>query len=181
MIIPITNITAIIEGLASDIGLVFTRADQQGDHPAYPYLSYKIINSQIENPYQNIREVEENAIDSTSADVKLYQKSETIVSLSFLDINRIDRIYEAASNALNFLKSIEGKELATTNEIVVQIISPSIEDRTVYQESFFENKIGFDIRFDYSDLYTQTIEGVEEITIENERDGVAQPDIIITE
>lgn len=178
--IPIENIIAIIKGMADDIGLTFTRADQQGKHPAYPFLSYKVISSNEESPHQNIRDIIENVENDSSADIKLYQKSEAIISLTFLDKNRVDRIQEAADNALNYFKSIPARELAIDNEIVVQIISPSIEDRTIYQESFFENKIGFDIRLDYTGLYTQTIEGVETITIENERDDVAQPDIIIT-
>jgi len=179
--IPIANITAIASGVSVDIGLPFIRADQQGKHPAYPFFSYKVINIQEESAYQDIRVVEENIIDSSLADVKLYDKSEAMVSFSFLDKNRVDRIYEAAGNALNFLKSIDGKLLATNNEIVMQIINPSVEDRTVYQEAFFENKVGFDVRFDYSGLYTQEIEGIETITIENERDEITQDDIIITE
>ncbi len=179
--IPIANIKKIMEGLSTNIGISFSRADQQGYHPEYPFLSYKMIYSNEESPHQNIREIIENGLDGSSADVKLYQKSEAIISLTFIDINRIDRIQEAATNALNYLTSITARELAIANEITIRIISPSIEDRTIYQESFFENRIGFDIRFDYSGLYTQTIEGIETITIENERDDVEQPDIIITE
>ena len=179
--ISLDKIQNILTGISSNIGASFIRADQQGKHPSYPFFSYKIISSNEESPHQNIREVIENSVDSSSTDIKLYGKSEAIVSLTFLDENRIDRIQVLASNALNYLKSILARELAIENEITVLIISPSIEDRTVYQESFFENKLGFDIRLDYSGLYVQTIEAVETITIENERDDVEQPDIIITE
>jgi len=179
--IPIANITAIASGVAANIGLTFVRADQQGAHPAYPFFSYKVISVQEESAYQNIRVVEENSTDSSVADVKVYDKSEAVISFTFLDENRVDRIYPAAGNALNFLKSIEGKLLATNNEIAIQILSPSVEDRTVYQEAFFENKIGFDVRADYSGLYTQEVEGIETITIEIERDDIPQDDIIITE
>lgn len=176
--IPFENIKTILKGISDEIGIAFIRADQQGDHTTYPFFSYKILSSAEESTYQNIREVVENIEDDTNADVKTYHKSEATISITFLDKNRIDRIYNAAGAAFDYLKSIDCKQLAKENEITLQLISPVVEDRTIYQESFFENKIGFDIRMDYTGLYTQTIEGIEEITIEREIDGVDKPDII---
>ena len=178
--IPIENIINILNDLSSVISIPYIRADQQGQHPAYPFFVYKIISANIESAHQNIRETEENSLDSTSVDIKTYSRSDAMISLNFLDQSRIDRITPAVSNAFNYFKSITAREIAKANKITIQIISPFVEDRTVYQDAFFENRMGFDIRFDYTGLYTQTIESVETITIESEIDGESKPDIIIT-
>jgi hypothetical protein len=178
--IPVANIKNIMSTLATELGITIIRGDQQGQHPAYPYATYKEIISNEESAHQYIKEVEENALDPTSVDIKTYNKSEAMYSFNFLDKNRIDRIKQHATNALKWFNSIEGREYCVTQEIRVLIISPVIDDRTIYQQAFFENKIGFDLRFDYTGLETETIEAIEEINIGVTRDGVQQDDIEIT-
>jgi hypothetical protein len=178
--IPFANIKSIITGVAADIGITIIRADQQGTHPAYPYAVYKEISSSEESAHMDIRQVEEGS-NSTFANIKNYEKSEATISFNFLDKNRVDRIREHATNALKYFKSYEGRDAAKVQEITVRIISPSIEDRTVYQDAFFENKIGFDVRFDYTGLDTlEDTEAIETITIQTVRDEVDQEDLTVT-
>jgi|GEM_PF-4825255 len=165
--------------LSTEIGRTIIRADQQGKHPRYPYVTYKEINSNEESSHQDIKELSENQADPTSVDITIYEKSRATISFNFLDKNRVDRITTAATNALKWLKTIEGREFCRDQGIVCRIISPLIEDRTVYQQAFFENKIGFDVRFDYSGSSVETIEGIDEINIGVTRDGVQQPELEI--
>lgn len=176
--IPATNIRTVMSKLATEISSTIIRADQQGDIPPYPYGTYKEISSAEESAHQNIRIETENPTAS-GVDIKTYEKSEATISINFQDKNRVDRIKTLATNALQWFKSIEGQEFCNTNLIVVQLINTQIQDRTVYQQAYFENKIGFDVRFDYSGNATQTIESIDEINIGVTRDGVTQEDITI--
>jgi len=178
--IPIDKIKAVISALATNLGIIIIRADQSGTHPPYPFGVYKVISSNEDSAHQDIIEVVEGS-GSTYADIKRYEKSQAIVSLNFLDKDRIDRIITYATNALRYFKSYTGRQAAEAQEITVLILSPSIEDRTIYQEAFFENKIGFDLRFDYTGLDTEEdVEAIGTLTIETERDGVSGDDLDIT-
>ena len=178
--IPDTKTKAIISALATELGITIIRGDQQGEHPAYPFGTYKEIISNEESAHQYSKSISENDDDPTSVDIATYNKSEVSISFNFLDKNRIDRIKTHAGNALKWFASIEGRKECYDNDITVQIINPAINDRTVYQETFFENKIGFDLRFDYSGSTTETIEAIELLNIEMTRDEVAKEDIEIT-
>jgi hypothetical protein len=178
--IPAINIKTVISKLSTEIGITIIRSDQAGEHPPYPFGTYKMITSNEESAFQDIRQVIENGDDSTSVDIKTFEKSEGIMSFNFLDKSRTDRLYTIATNALRWFKSIEGREFIKNNDLTVQILDPIIEDRTIYQDAYFENRIGFDLRFDHSGLITETIEAIESMDIGVTRDGVPQADIEIT-
>lgn len=176
--IPATTIRTIMAKVSTEISATIVRANQPGKHPQYPYGTYNEILSNEESAHQNIKINTEN-VSASGVDIKTYEKSEATISINFLDKNRVDRIKTLATNALRWFKSIDGREFCKTNLITVQLIDNNIEDRTVYQQSFFENKLGFDVRFDYSGIITETIEGIDTINIGMTRDGEAQTDIEI--
>lgn len=176
--IPASVLRTIISELSSEISATVVRSNQPGQHPTYPYGTYNEISSAEESAHQNIKINTEN-VSASGVDIKTYEKSEATISINFLDKNRVDRIKTLATNALRWFKSIDGREFCKTNLITVQLIDNNIEDRTVYQQSFFENKLGFDVRFDYSGIITETIEGIDTINIGMTRDGEAQTDIEI--
>ncbi len=162
---------AVITALSTAINETIIRSDQQGAAPVYPYGTWKLLSNKEEAAHSNI-------IARLSTGVlKTYSANKSVISLNFIDANRTDRILTLAQNALDWFKSVAGREAAQDNEIAVQILSLSIEDRTAYLDTVFENKYGFDVRFDYSGLYSETVGVVDELTIEQERDGVDQPDI----
>ena len=175
--IPFSKIKEIIKELSSAIGIKVIRADNPGHKPEYPYCTYKLISSQEESAHQNIRSV---SASGNNAIIKTYEKSEAVISFNFFD-KEISTIYTNATEALQWFKSIEGREICIGQEITVQVISPSIEDRTIYIESFYENRVGFDLRFDYTGSLEETIEAVETIVITPTIDEVVQSDITITE
>ena len=176
--IPVSKIKEIIKELSSAIGIKVIRADNPGHKPEYPYCTYKLISSQEESAHQNIKVV---TASGNNAIIKTYEKSEAIISFNFFDKEDVSIIYTNATEALQWFKSVEGREICVGQEITVQIISPSIEDRTIYLESFYENRIGFDLRFDYTGSPEETIEAVETIVITPTIDEVVQSDITITE
>lgn len=178
--VPDDNIKAIISALAAELDLVIIRNDQAGQHPPYPFATYKDIGESQESAYQDIREVVEGS-GATFADIKRYEKSEATISLNFVDKDRVDRIKDYATNALRWFKSNDGYDTAIANEITVQLLNTTIEDRTIFQEAFFENKIGFDIRFDYTGCdTTEDAEAIGTVTIEVEMDDVEQNDLVVT-
>jgi len=177
--IPDSIIKQIIRKLSKELGIKIIRANQEGDHPRYPFASYNMTISNNENPYQDIKEIEEVPGDPTSVNIIKYEKSEEIFSMNFHDKNRVSRLKTLATDALRWFKSIDGIEFIKSKRVVARLISPSVEDRTVYQEAFYENRYGFDVRFDYSG-YTETeIENIDELNIGVTRDGVPQDDLVV--
>ena len=176
--IPDSKISEIIKALKEAIGISVILADQSGHKPSYPYVSYKLISSQEESAHQNIRNVSGSGQDAI---IKTYEKSKAVLSFTFMDKENVSSLYTYATLALQWFKSVEGMETCKAQEIAVQIISPTIEDRTVYLDSFFENRIGFDVRFDYTGSPEETIEAIETITITPTVDEVVGSDIVITE
>jgi len=179
--IPANNIKQIIKELASNLSIYFLRADTMADVSQYPYLSYKNINTQNEHDYQDITTVTENATDPTSADITRYEKNRATISLSFIDKNSITDLNTYVNQAIQWFKSIDGREFCETYDIIVRLIGTAPEDRSVFQEAFWENRVGFDVIFEYSGTYTQTIEAVETIEITPTIDGEEKEQIIIEE
>lgn len=176
-----TIIKQVFNELSSYLSLTMIRADQKGNVPPYPFATYKEININEENPYQNNIIVEENATDPTSVDITKYELSETTFSLNFMDRERKDRIKTYARQAFQWFKSIAGIEFCHDRGIVSRLIGTSIDDRTVFMDAYWENRIGFDVRFDYQGGYTQTIEAIETIIVTPTIDGEQKDDITITD
>jgi hypothetical protein len=164
--------------LSAFLGIDFIRSDQKNDILPVPYFSYKMTTANQESAHQDIREVEENQTDPTSADVILYEKVEEIISLNFYDKNRVDREITYAEKALRWFKSIDGRELCKDNGITPRMIDTVVQDRSIFQEMAWENRLGFDIRFDYSGKYIQTIEAVETVEVTPTIDGEQKEKII---
>jgi len=179
--IPASAIKNIIKELADYISITFIRDDQIGNVPAYPYMSYKMLSTNQESAHQDSINVSENSTDSTSADITRYEKVEEIISINFYDKNRVDRIYTYATQAIQWFKSVSGRQACKENYITVRLINTQIQDRSIFQEAFWENRIGFDLRFDYCNEYTQTIEAIETIEITPTIDGDEKTIITIQE
>lgn len=169
--IPATTIKTIMVALSSYLGITFQRSDIPASITTYPYFTYKVLSANQENAYQDIITITENSIDSSNADITRYEKVEAIISLNFFDKNRVDRIYTYTQQALQWFKSVSGIETCKTNSIIPRMINTIIQDRSVFQEAYWENRFGFDVRFDYSGSYTQTIEAVETIEVTPTIDG----------
>lgn len=178
--IPVNDIKTIIAALAVDLDLTIIRSDQPGKHPAYPYASYKVTSEFTQAAHQDIRSVGENAVDGTSVDNFSNELNQATISFTFLDKSRVDRISVFATNAIRYFKSIAGRELAKTKNITMMLLGTGIDDRTVFQEAFHENRLGFDVRFDQFALITETIEGITTLEIGVTIDGEVQDDIVIT-
>ena len=129
--IPASNIIAIMKALSTFLGIDFARSDQTGDVLPVPYFSYKMTTANQESSHQDVQEVQENAIDITSADVIRYEKVEETFSLNFYDKNRVDREITLAEQALRWFKSISGKETCRTNEIIPRMVDTVVQDRMI--------------------------------------------------
>lgn len=177
--IPLSTVREIFTQLSAYLSITVIRGQQRGAVPEYPVLSYisPIINT--ESPHQNSVIIEENIDDSTSADVIEYEKTDEVFSLTFLDKDRLDRIHTAANQAFQWFKSIAGREYGKARGVVFQMVSQSVENRSAFFEAYWENRLGFDIRFIYQGGYTQTIEAIENIVISPTRDGESRTDITI--
>jgi len=179
--IPASNIKDAMKALATYLNIYYIRADQLVDVSTYPYFVYKVISNAEESDHQNVIVVNENSIDSTNADIVRYEKNETVISLTFIDKNDVSDIYTYATQALQWFKSISGKETLRGLDIIPRLIDPAPADRSVFLSALWENRVGFDIRFDYTGTYTQTIEAVETIEITPTIDGEEKSKITIEE
>lgn len=178
--IPHTIIKAILEQHSSDLGIPFIRADQKASPTEYPFLSYKVISSNEESAHQDIKEYTENKINPTLVDFKTFIKNTEIISLTFIDKNKVDELDALLNASLEWFRSIAGREFIKAQGVTAQLINNTPNDRSIWQEAYWENRIGYDIRFDYTREYMQIIEGAGTIIITPTIEGVVQDDIIIT-
>jgi len=175
--IPGSKINAIVSGIAVNSGINIQMADQGGHKPAYPYLSWKIISSQEEGDYQNLIVPEANG---DQVNLNRYEQSKQVMSLTFIGQD-IQDLWAKTTTALQWIKSTACQDVAKLNNIVLRVMSNQIEDRTVYLETFYENRLGVDVRLDYYGSPIDTIEAIETIEVTPTIDEIQQEEIIITE
>lgn len=157
----IEKIKLFLKGLCGHLSISFVRADQSGDRPEYIFMSYKILSSDPE-PAQGIIEEQEFIQDDETKILKTsIRESELVVSLSFIGSeDDYASLWAFAEEAIDWVDSIFGSDKADEIGIGVSSVSP-VQDRSVFFETEYEHKLGFDIRIKNKQSKEQTVDTVD--------------------
>lgn len=156
--IPYITIKYIIQSLADELEIDIIRAEQPGDAPSYPYGVYKLTSIENESAHQNIR-------TASGTTVYIHEFSDEVVSLTFLDRNRIDRIRGYSENALQWFKSLSGRAACIASGVTVQLIDNQVQDRSTLIDSLYENRMGFDVRLQYINIYSEAVGKISTVEV----------------
>jgi len=161
----------------SYVPFVFIHADQEGQRPATPYGTYKIINEDIDSLHQNSRTW--SPASSPPPYMMLVERGES--SRATISINIVgDKATQLAAlrlwckNTLNYFR--ENK----LDWAVALIISPQIQDRTIFLDPDYDYKFGFDIRLVTVEVHQLRVEEVRKVTIGQTVDGDVLDDVVVT-
>lgn len=155
----IDKVKAYIKELATYCNVQFIRSDQSGVRPGELFLSYKILSNQPEPEYCTIVNYIEK--DDTKSLKQKIKESEIIVSLSFIGSeDNFGKVWDAANKAYDFINSVYGFNKATALGIGVYSKGP-IQDRTVFLETAYEYRLGFDITIKNESVYDEIIDSVD--------------------
>ncbi len=167
-------------GLATAIAMTGIRADSGANRPAYPYFSYKIISSEEEAAHQNNFAIEASGTD---AQKRFSERTRDVISLNFFQKDTsaiaVDGLRQKATSAFRWFKSREGREFAADRGLSVRLLGTTVQDRTVYQDAYWETRLGFDIEVHGTATGTEGVEAIQ--TIEINPSGVPDNSQIIFE
>ncbi len=158
------KIRSLIKILSVHLNIGFVRSEQSLDRPGYPFMSYKILSSEPE-PAQCIIDVfTPDEKDDTKLQKISARESDLIVSLSFIGGEKdYSALWAFAEEAHDWIDSIPGIEAADKIGVGISVQSP-VQDRTVYLETEYEHKFGFDFRVKDKAVKTETMEVVDLVT-----------------
>lgn len=155
----IDKVKAYIKELATYCNVQFVRSDQSGVRPGELFLSYKILSNQPEPEYCAI--VNYSKIDDTKFKKQQTKEQEIVVSLTFIgNENNFGAVWDTANKAYDFIDSVYGFEKATALGIGVYSKGP-IQDRTVFLETAYEYRLGFDITIKNEAVYEEIIDSID--------------------
>lgn len=155
----IDKIKAYIEELATYCNIPFVRSEQSGVRPGELFLSYKILLNQPEPEYCAIVNYIEK--DDTKSLKQKIKQNELIVSITFIGNEDVfGQVWDAVNKAYDFVDSIEGFNTACAIGIRVNVKGP-IQDRTVFLETAYEYRLGFDIIIKNETVYEELIDSVD--------------------
>ena len=180
--ITYTEMDELFDVIRASMSMVFLREDQRAYKGARPFAVYKILDESVESHHQNVRTVEDagGAPGSENAKVTLSEKSEAVVSIRVIgsDVADQNTIRTKAEEILNYFRWNDFYTVAAVG-LTVLIISPTVEDRTVFVDEDYEYQVGFDIRVVKTKDYEKTIEAVEVVEITPTIDAVEKAKITI--
>lgn|GEM_PF-4337370 len=138
----------------------------------FPYITYKILNISPEDFYKQGRVVTKNINDGSLADINIFEQSKTYVSINIFGT---DKEFGLAKKLREYIR------LYKNDDYVVRIISPEIEDRTIFLNIDYDYRVGFDIRIDHTEKIVNEIEAIRSIEITPVINGSEKKEIIIKE
>jgi len=174
--IPFATVQTFFSTMATSLSIPIIMADQDGTEPARPYITYKIINENVEHPRSNIRRntAAVTTPGSETSYIKIEEKSIPVISITVRGKNQGDMAAtrETARKLLHYMK---------LQDAITILYNTAIEDRTTFIGGEYDYKIGFDFRIDYRDDYTlETVERMNTIESEREVNDTAIDDLIIS-
>ncbi len=172
--ITYSDIDDIIDNLTQALSITFFRADQPFTKPSRVYAVYKLMNTQAVSMHQNHTSSVEK--DADNATLKVRENSKTIVSIDFIGegVADMEIMRTKAGEALNWFRfnRVAGR--------TIRLLSPNVQDRNAFIDPRWEYKIGFDIRVDVTEIHSQDIEAIKEVTMTPTVDDVVQDEISVS-
>ena len=164
----IKKIKAFIKALSEHLDIKFIRSEQSGERPAYPFMSYKILSSDPGIAQEMIETAEPHGDDDTKVVKNSSRESKIVISLNFFsDEKGYGDLFNIAEKAYAWIDSLAGLEAADEIGIGVSVVN-YIQDRTVFFETEYEYKFGFDFEVRDKAVKTEIVDAIDiEATIED--------------
>lgn len=182
--IPFTSIKSIFSALSTDLGIKITRADQRGLSTGgklpYPFGSYKVLTDTNEAPQSHITSTGVSPEDPTIKLKATYKTTNILVSVTFYDEEDIAAVWDYAQDCIDWFQGLDGFDTLQQYGLVLTSQPVNVEDRTVFLNTFYESKVGFDLHFIYTYKLTEEIHRIQTISVTPTIDGVEGTEIIYT-
>ena len=150
-----------IKALATYLQIQFDRAEQPGDRPPYIFLSYKILSGEPEPAQQIIQTTEDDPDDETKVIKKTVRESDAVVSLNFIGGEKdYHTLWDFANKAYNWIDSEDAADQADVIGVGVFTAGP-VQDRTVFLETSYEHKLGFDITVKHKMSSAEKVDAID--------------------
>ncbi len=155
------KIQAYLKVLSAHLNINFVRNEQSGERPGYPFMSYKILSSEGEPAQCVIAEYEPVAGDDSKILKTSTRESDLVISLSFIGGEKdYSNLWAFAEEAHDWMDSLSGSEAADETGLGISVKSP-VQDRTVFFETAYEHRIGFDFNVKDKSVKTETMDTVD--------------------
>lgn len=142
-------------------GVTILRADQSIKMPSYPYATYKELSTNVEPWVSNIKTRSYNPTDKIVT-ITENETSETTISVNVFS----DKHAEAKQKIeiLRFaLKTNAVNKKASDLNFTIILGNLNIQDRTIFLESNYEYRFGFDFILRATTPQVETFNSIEEI------------------
>ena len=142
-------------------GVTILRADQSVKMPSYPYATYKELSTNVEPWVSNIKTRSYNPTDKIVT-ITENETSETTISVNVFS----DKHAEAKQKIeiLRFaLKTNAVNKKASDLNFTIILGNLNIQDRTIFLESNYEYRFGFDFILRATTPQVETFNSIEEI------------------
>jgi hypothetical protein len=157
----IEKIRKFIKALSEILNIKFIRSEQSGQRPAYPFMSYKILSSDGGIAQETIETNELIAGNGNQVLKKQVRESVLVVSLNFVsDEKGYENLISLAEEAYVWIDSLAGFETAEETGIGVSVVN-YIQDRTVFFETEYEYRFGFDFEVRDKAVKTEIVDAVD--------------------
>lgn len=175
--IALSLIDDMFDTIGTALTIEFIRSDQNDDKPNGVYCTYKLTTENVESNWNNVIDWSQGTGQNTKKTYKV-NSDPTISIMAIGEKNTdLDICHTVCRNILRYLRTNQFQDFS------IFVISPGIEDRTVFLNGYYEYKKGFDIRLHYTDSYTSETEEIKTIGITPTIDKITseeeQPEFII--
>lgn len=156
-----TNLKLFITQWNTTSGVTILRAEQMVKMPTYPYATYKELSTNVEPWVSNIKTRSYNPT-SKIVTVSEYEASETTISVNVFSKSH-DEAKTKTEILWNALKSDAVNSKAKELNMSIILGLTNIQDRTIFLESNYEYRFGFDFILRSSKANTATYNSIEKV------------------
>lgn len=142
-------------------GVTILRADQSVKMPSYPYATYKELSTNVEPWVSNIKTRSYNPTD------KIVTITENETSETTISVNVFSDKHAEAKQKIEILRfalktNAVNKKASDLNMSIILNIT-NVQDRTIFLESNYEYRFGFDFILRVTTPQVETFNSIEEI------------------
>ena len=142
-------------------GVTILRADQSVKMPSYPYATYKELSTNVEPWVSNIKTRSYNPTD------KIVTITENETSETTISVNVFSDKHAEAKQKIEILRfalktNAVNKKASDLNMSIILNVT-NVQDRTIFLESNYEYRFGFDFILRATTPQVETFNSIEEI------------------
>jgi hypothetical protein len=180
--IPVNSIQKVFAELSDALDITIVRSDQRGLETdgklPYPFASYKILADTNEASISHITSTGVYTQDDHITLVSTYKTANILVSVTFYDKEDIASIFEYAQDCIDWLQGLDGQDILYRYKFALTSQQINVEDRTVFLDTFYETKVGFDLHFIYTYKKQEEIHRIETVEITPEVDDIEEATLV---